>query len=392
MDLKEYANLQSIAFDDGVWVDDNGMPGTEYPLGTPAHPVLGGATPGPGLVDARAICAARNRHHLYLHGVFGLDAAMVGYVFMGHYFESLADYITLNGQDVDGSRFDDIVVTGAQGGLAATLATYTQCILWQMTGFKGMAEDCPVFGAMGLAASCFADFNNCNSIHTTCVMTVGNPTRLSIKDWKGNLTLYQQTAGPAFVRGFDGDLTIDEMTGGTLDIYMREGTVTIDADCTGGTINIYGSARVTDNSVGAVVGHHYLDFAVEEVDDKAAGILVQVPYFVTIDTIVNDVITLFSFDALGCTIREVFISFYLPLHGTATFTPTWEKTRANDLVTFIAELDPALAVIGTPAANGYYSYKLGEIAQGLQGRFRIAQDNIAGVRTIDAFAIVVMEL
>ena len=96
--------------------------------------------------------------------------------------------------------------------------------------------------------------------------------------------------------------------------------------------------------------------------------------------------------ARGAAIREVFVSFYLPLHATATFTPTWEKTRAGDLVTFTTEVDPPLAVIGTPAANAVYSYKLGEIAQGLQGRFRLAQDNIAGVRTVDAFAVVLMEV
>jgi len=130
---------------------------------------------------------------------------------------------------------------------------------------------------------------------------------------------------------------------------------------------------------------------VADVDDKVSGILVQVPFFVEIDTIVGNVIELFAFDALGCTIREVFVSFYLPLDGAATFTPTWEKTRANDLITFTTELIPALANIVTPAANAVYSYKLGEIAQGLQGRFRIAQ--VAGaVKTVDAFAVVIMEL
>ena len=131
---------------------------------------------------------------------------------------------------------------------------------------------------------------------------------------------------------------------------------------------------------------------VADVDDKVSGILVQVPYFVSMDTIVNDTITLFAFDALGCSIREVFISFYLPLHATATFTPTWQKTRANDLITFTEEAYPVLPAIVTPAAARYYSYKCGEIAQGLQGRFRMAQSNHAGVVAIDAFAIVVMEL
>ncbi len=129
-----------------------------------------------------------------------------------------------------------------------------------------------------------------------------------------------------------------------------------------------------------------------DVDDKVSGILVQVPFFVTMDTIVNDVITLFAFDALGATIREVFVSLYLPLHATATFTPTWEKTRAGDLITFTAEVDPTRAAIVTPAANAVYSYKCGEIAQGLQGRFRIAQSNNAALVEIDAFAVVLMEV
>jgi hypothetical protein len=133
------------------------------------------------------------------------------------------------------------------------------------------------------------------------------------------------------------------------------------------------------------------------IDDKVSGILVQVPFFNSMDTIVNDVITLFEFDALGCTIRDVMVNFYLPLHATATFTITWQKTRANDLITFTTELintwtGAAYNTIATPAANGVYRYHLGEIAQGLQGRFRIAQSNHAGAVTVDAFAVVLMVL
>lgn len=137
---------------------------------------------------------------------------------------------------------------------------------------------------------------------------------------------------------------------------------------------------------------HLIHTRVADVDDKVSGILVQVPYFVEIDTIQNDVIELFAFDALGCTIREIFVSFYLPNHATATFTPTWEKTRAGDLITFTTEVVPAIANIAPAAGNTVYSYKLGEIAQGLQGRFRIAQSNHAGGVTVDAFAVVIMEL
>lgn len=122
------------------------------------------------------------------------------------------------------------------------------------------------------------------------------------------------------------------------------------------------------------------------------GMLVQVPFFNSMDTVVNGDITLFEWDALGGTIRDILVSFYLPLHATATFTPTWEKTRAGDLVTFVAEREPALATIITPGVNAVYRYHLGEIAAGLQGRFRIHHDNNAAAVTVDAFAVVLMEV
>lgn len=130
---------------------------------------------------------------------------------------------------------------------------------------------------------------------------------------------------------------------------------------------------------------------VADVDDKVSGILVQVPFYNTTQTVINDTITLFALDALGVTIREVYVCFYLALDAAAIFTPTWHKTRAGDLVTFTEEADPPLAVIINPAANRVYSYKLGEIAQGLQGEFRLAQDNAGNANNLcDAFCVVLM--
>lgn len=130
---------------------------------------------------------------------------------------------------------------------------------------------------------------------------------------------------------------------------------------------------------------------VADVDDKVSGILVQVPFFNTTQTVKNSSITLFALDAIGCTIRDVFISFYLAADAAATFTPTWHKTRAADLVTFTQEAIPALPTIINPAATRYYSYRLGEIAQGLQGEFRLAQDNAGNANNAcDAFCVVLM--
>lgn len=132
---------------------------------------------------------------------------------------------------------------------------------------------------------------------------------------------------------------------------------------------------------------------IEAVRQNVNGLLVQVTFFDTRQTVKNSSITLFALDAIGGTIREVFISFYLALDAAATFTPTWHKTRPSDPTTFTQEAVPSLSTIITPAANRYYSYSLGEIAQGLQGEFRLAQDNNGNANNdVEGFCVVIMEL
>jgi len=138
---------------------------------------------------------------------------------------------------------------------------------------------------------------------------------------------------------------------------------------------------------------HLIHTRVADADTKLSGLLVQVTYFNTTQTVRNNSITLFALDALAGTIREIFVSFYLALDVAATFTPGWYVTRAGDLITFTAQAVPALAAIATPAANAYYSYSLGDLAWGLQGEFRLAQDNAGAANVlVDAYMTVLMEL
>ncbi len=260
-----------------------------------------------------------------------------------------------------------------------------------VTGVAGIIY--PV-GTAGLPSNTIANAitmcvaRNINLIHVTGTLAVGAGIAQTLVGHDATLTV--QTAGTAFVRDFKGDLIIDEMTGGVITIIMNGGTVTINADCTGGTINIYGSAFVTDNSLGAVVNDYTLDQRAANIDTQLDGMLVQVPFYNEIETVQNDYITLFEFDALGATIREIFVSFYLPLHAAATFTPSWWKTRPGDLVTFTQEVIPALAGIVVPTANAYYAYWTGELAQGLQARFRLHQSDHANLVTVDAWAVALM--
>ncbi len=122
------------------------------------------------------------------------------------------------------------------------------------------------------------------------------------------------------------------------------------------------------------------------------GIMISVPFYRQADTTVNGETIYFELDALGGNIREMLVSFYLPLHATATFTPRLYKTRPNDLVTFTLEAIPAMAAIVTPAANAYYTYSLGDLAQSLQMRFAIHHDNNVAAVSADAWLVALMEV
>ncbi|GAH85281.1 unnamed protein product, partial [marine sediment metagenome] len=168
--------------------------------------------------------------------------------------------------DVDDSRFDNCLINGAQGG--ANLATYIDCILLAVTGFRGMAKRCAIYSPLAVSVG-VSDFDHCTSIHGVITVTVGAPSRLSFKKFSGGMILTLQTGGAAFVRGISGYLEVDEMTGGTLDIYADAAEIQINADCAGGTINIYGNARVTDNSGATVVNDYSEETQLDAIESAA---------------------------------------------------------------------------------------------------------------------------
>ena len=239
--------LRRIDYGDRIFYDSvTGIAGAIYPIGT-------AAMPSSVIADVITLCAALNLSRIDVHGILQLGAIMEHYTFFGHCHESITDVLDLNGQDVDNSRFDNCLITGAQGG--ALLATYIDCILYNMTGFRGMAENCALYTPLAVSVG-VSDFDHCTSLHGTLTVTVGGPARLSFKKFSGGMILTAQTGGVALVRGISGYLEVDLMTGGTLDIYADAADIQINNDCTVGTINIYGNARVVNNTGGAVVNDH----------------------------------------------------------------------------------------------------------------------------------------
>jgi len=243
------AMVEANQYYDRIFYDSvTGIAGTAWPVGTPQ-------VPSDVIADVITMCAARNLSRIDVHGILQLGDIMEHYTFFGHCHESITDVLDLNGQDVDNSRFDNCLITGAQGGTG--LATYMACIIYNMTGFRGMAENCALYTPLAVSAG-VSDLDHCTSLHGMLTVTVGAPTRLSFKKFSGGMILTAQTGGVALVRGISGYLEVDLMTGGTLDIYADAADIQINANCDApSVINIYGNARVTIIGAPTATIHDY---------------------------------------------------------------------------------------------------------------------------------------
>ncbi|KKN74863.1 hypothetical protein LCGC14_0386120 [marine sediment metagenome] len=90
----------------------------------------------------------------------------------------------------------------------------------------------------------------------------------------------------------------------------------------------------------------------------------------------NTNLDVFGLDAIGGTCRNVVFELYLEKGGGGhTFTITISKTDVLRPTTYTSQLLPSISTIATPATDGVYRYEAGDLAEGNQVKFNIAQDN-----------------
>jgi len=135
---------------------------------------------------------------------------------------------------------------------------------WAGTTYPIGTADMPSSVIADTIAICAA--RHVNKINVTGTLTIGTGIA---QDLVGhNCILTGQTAGLAYVRDFSGYLEVDAMIGGTLDIYADAADIQINGDCTAGTINIYGNARVTGAGGGVAINNYTLNVSA---DNRVAG-------------------------------------------------------------------------------------------------------------------------
>ena len=213
---------------DGVWFDSvSGGAGTALPVGAPQ-------SPSNAIASVITMCTARNTKKIYVDGALTLTAQMEGYIFVG---ASIDTTITLGSQDVDGSEFVGCTVTGTQGGTGTI--KLRGCIASAIVNFSGSAFNTIWKGvASTLRTATINYFFNCNTEANVVAVKIGFNTDASLISF-----------------GAAGTWEISNLTNAAkIAMFFCYGAaVKTNANCTAGTVAVYGSAIVTNGGGGATV-------------------------------------------------------------------------------------------------------------------------------------------
>lgn len=209
----------------GIYLNDavgnvNTVNGTD---GTWANPVS-------TIAAAKTIADSLSVDRIYLvnDSVITLGATMENYEFIGM-GDIASNTIDLNSQDVDFSYFENVLISGAQGGSGRFMAH--RCALSTLTGLETMAWECAIVNNLTVRQDSF--FDKCWS----AVAGNGTPT-LDINSVADVNITWRNGAG---------GLQIDNAVSTTTVSYESDGQIIVDGSCTSLTLTVRGNCTITDN-------------------------------------------------------------------------------------------------------------------------------------------------
>ena len=279
-------NRKSLAGyeDSSVWLDTNASNTNtiDYVDGTSDNPVS-------SIAAASTIATSLGLRSIHsLRGsVFTLAQSYIAYGFDGG-----GASIALGGQDIGGSVILEALVSGIATGSFQVI--YDSCKLTNVTTPIAGLLNCSVSGTLTLGAAGKYTINNCYDSGDTspAIIDFGaavGTMHTEIHDWTGGLEL--QNLGQT---GTD-----------TVNLNGSIYSLTINANCIGGTINIAGDVSVNDNSGGAVT-INYVDVASDVtaiLEDTSTTIPAQ------ITALPNDILTtalaeVYASDGVAPTVQQ----------------------------------------------------------------------------------------
>jgi len=215
--------LNLLRYRGGIYIDENAsntntVVGTD---GTKENPVS-------TIASARTIADAVGVREIHLMNRTSITLAQAyeNFRFFGHGEYNQVDF---GSQNVDGSYFHNMIITGEQGG--SQICYLQDCWLTGLTELECFADACWLTGNNSIRAG--------NHIFDRCKSAVaGNATpEFTFETGTVNLS----------VRHYSGGLQVNDMDSGDTMSYESDGQLVIDASCSGGNISARGAMTITNN-------------------------------------------------------------------------------------------------------------------------------------------------
>lgn len=217
------STLAFNAYQGSIWIDalnlsGNAASGTVPGInGLPTYPVLSTA-------DARVLADAVGFKSYKLMSSVTLTEDTLGWEYFGPTEDSV---LSLNGHNINHSRFSDLTLTGACAG---ELHTW-RCRLVDMLNLEGDFEGCTLVGT-NIAGS---------ELHLFHCKAEGHP----IIDLSG----HSETSFSSYI----GRIELRGITSGEVYFNLLGGEVTLAPSCTGGGVEFSGAGELVDSSEGTTV-------------------------------------------------------------------------------------------------------------------------------------------
>lgn len=172
----------------GVYIDTvEGVSGTAEGVGVPTNPVN-------NIADAITIATRdKLRKFFIIEGTIVLPQSLQGYTFIGESADFQAT-VDCNGQNVHGSKFENITLTGTLTGSVEA----NGCSLNVFSDLAGFFDNCEFVNNFSIQSANSCVFANCFSGvagASTPVCVFGTNSTASFRNYSGGLELGSMTAG-----------------------------------------------------------------------------------------------------------------------------------------------------------------------------------------------------
>ncbi|PNV85933.1 MAG: hypothetical protein C0610_09285 [Desulfobacteraceae bacterium] len=219
--IAQLPEIQHGTYNGGVTVDlVNGVPGTDYPIGTPS-------VPSNNFIDAVGICVERGFGQFYILGdaTVGDEGDYTGMIFVGE--SKTKSVITiLPAANIINAEFYDATVTGTLDGNAKLRG----CNVTNLNYVNGFIEQCVLSaGTILLGGGATAHFLDCWSGTGTPVIDLGGSAQnLELQNFNGRVSLKNKT-GASETR-----------------VGLNSGHIILQNTVTGGSVVVQGVGKITD--------------------------------------------------------------------------------------------------------------------------------------------------